>query len=406
MAGEVKSGAKEIETINNKRYVKLKFYNNMRKIFMFLVVLLAIAAAAIGPVRAEQVTFSVSDLKSTLPTDNSNVEVPYVWSLSSHQVTVTIARKDGTPGTLAIGNVATLTDYTFTVSVPTGGSLDGITITTNPASQKANASSNIGTYDNGTWSAGEGGVTSVTFLPTGTFRLTQISVDYTPAPETLVQSSTSSLEFGAKCYGSGTANDGVQWTVTSDGTESTFDNTKGIHYGTNSAQVQYIELSTSGITGTITQVKVNASTNSGVTATVGVTVGGNAFGGDPQGISNTATDYTFTGSASGAIVVRVAKPSAAPKALYVKSIEVTYTPASGGGSGSETQQEPSTPHTVRFASGNDGWTVQDVTASSSATAPAVLENVMAGDSLVVTAPATLPGKVKSVKAVKYVPPAP
>ena len=40
----------------------------------------------------------------------------------------------------------------------------------------------------------------------------------------------------------------------------------------------------------------------------------------------------------------------------------------------------------------------------SATAPAVLQNVMAGDSLVVTAPATLPGKVKSVKAVKYVPP--
>ena len=61
-------------------------------------------------------------------------------------------------------------------------------------------------------------------------------------------------------------------------------------------------------------------------------------------------------------------------------------------------------HTVRFADGNDGWSVQDVTASASATAPAVLQNVMAGDSLVVTAPATLPGKVKSVKAVKYVAP--
>ncbi len=66
---------------------------------------------------------------------------------------------------------------------------------------------------------------------------------------------------------------------------------------------------------------------------------------------------------------------------------------------------PAVPHTVRFAAGNDGWSVQDVTASASATAPAVLQNVMAGDSLVVTAPATLPGKVKSVKAVKYVPPA-
>ena len=67
--------------------------------------------------------------------------------------------------------------------------------------------------------------------------------------------------------------------------------------------------------------------------------------------------------------------------------------------------EPPTPHTVRFAEGMSGWQVQDVTASASATAPAVLENVMAGDSLVVTAPASLPGKVKSVKAVKYVPPA-
>ena len=62
-------------------------------------------------------------------------------------------------------------------------------------------------------------------------------------------------------------------------------------------------------------------------------------------------------------------------------------------------------YTARFAEGMSGWQVQDVTASASATAPAVLQNVMAGDSLVVTAPASLPGKVKSVKAVKYVPPA-
>ncbi len=144
--------------------------------------------------------------------------------------------------------------------------------------------------------------------------------------------STSSLEFtDTYANGGATADDNVVWTVTSDGTESTFENTKGIHYGTSKATVGYIELSTSGISGTITQVVVNASTASGVNATVGVTVGGNAFGGDAQSLSSTATDYTFTGSASGAIVVRVAKPSAAAKALYVKSIEVTYT--SSGGSG-------------------------------------------------------------------------
>ena len=136
---------------------------------------------------------------------------------------------------------------------------------------------------------------------------------------------TSTLTFTAACGGSGTADDGVTWTVTSDGTESNFDSDKGIHYGTNSAQVQYIKLSTIGINGTITKVVVNASTASGVTATALVTVGGSAFGGDAQSLSTTATDYTFNGSASGEVVVTVTKPEKAAKALYVKSVAVTYT---------------------------------------------------------------------------------
>ena len=135
---------------------------------------------------------------------------------------------------------------------------------------------------------------------------------------------TSTLTFTAACGGSGTADDGAAWTVTSDGIESAFDGTKGIHYGTGKAAVQYIQLSTSDITGTITEVKVNASTASGVTATASVTVGGAAFGGDAQSLSTTATDYTFTGSASGEIVVTVTKPSSATKAIYVKSVAVTY----------------------------------------------------------------------------------
>ena len=135
---------------------------------------------------------------------------------------------------------------------------------------------------------------------------------------------TSTLTFTAACNGSGTANDGVAWTVTSDGKESTFDNNKGIHYGTGSAAVQYIQLSTSGISGTITKIVVNASTASGVTATVGVTVGGNAFGGDPKSLTTTADEYTFEGSASGEIVVTVTKPLSAAKAIYVKSVAVTY----------------------------------------------------------------------------------
>lgn len=138
---------------------------------------------------------------------------------------------------------------------------------------------------------------------------------------------TSTLTFSAKCNGSGTADDDVAWTVTSDGTESTYDATKGIHYGTSSAQVQYIRLSTSGISGTISQVVVNASVGSGVSATVAVKVGSTDFtcgGNTTTSLSTSATNYTFTGSASGDILVEITKPSKAAKALYCKSVAVTY----------------------------------------------------------------------------------
>ena len=140
---------------------------------------------------------------------------------------------------------------------------------------------------------------------------------------------TSTLTFEAKCNGSGTADDGVAWTVASDGEESNFDSAKGIHYGTSSKKVQYITLSTAEISGTITKVVVNASTASGVTATVGVTVGGATFGGDAQSLTASAANYTFEDSAEGEIIVTVTKPSNAAKALYVKSVAVTYTTGSG-----------------------------------------------------------------------------
>lgn len=148
---------------------------------------------------------------------------------------------------------------------------------------------------------------------------------------------TSTLSFTDKCNGSGTADDGTVWAVTSDGKESNFDNNKGIHYGTSSAAVQYIKLSTSDITEKISKIVVNASTANGVSATVDVTVGGKAFGGDAQSLTSTATDYTFKGSATGEIVVTVTKPSSATKALYVKSIAVTY---GEGGSDAPTCEAP------------------------------------------------------------------
>lgn len=149
---------------------------------------------------------------------------------------------------------------------------------------------------------------------------------------------TSTLTFTAACGGSGTADDGVAWTVTSDAAESTFESNRGIHYGTGSVAVSYLRLTTDRIGGTITQVKVNASGASGTLAKLNVTVGGAAFG-SQQSLTSTATDYTFTGSASGQIVVTLSQ-TRAQKALYVKSIAVTYSTSGSGGGGDDPIDDP------------------------------------------------------------------
>lgn len=132
---------------------------------------------------------------------------------------------------------------------------------------------------------------------------------------------TATLTFEKACGGSGTDNKGNTWTVTSDAAESTFDSTKGVHYGTGKKAVSYLQLTTT-INGTITSIKVNASGASGTSAKLNVTVGGSAFGSESS-ITTTATDYTFTGNATGDIVVKLSQAKA-KIALYVKSIVVTY----------------------------------------------------------------------------------
>lgn len=137
---------------------------------------------------------------------------------------------------------------------------------------------------------------------------------------------TSNLTFSAACKGSGTADDNVEWKITSDAAESTFERTRGIHYGTGSKAVSYLTLTTSGITGSITKIVVNASGASGTSAKLDVTVGGTTFG-SQKSLTSTATEYTFEGIASGEIAVKLSQ-SSAQKALYVKSISVTYSTGS------------------------------------------------------------------------------
>ena len=152
-------------------------------------------------------------------------------------------------------------------------------------------------------------------------------------------SNKSDLTFEAACGGTGTADDGKGWTITSDASESNFDGDsgsgRGIHYGTNNTTtglVTYISLTSSDFTvGRITKVEVNAAAASA--ATVQVNIGGSAFGGAPKSLDSSAhpsDPYTFTGNvAADEIEVLITKPAAAAKALYCRSIVVTYETASG-----------------------------------------------------------------------------
>lgn len=134
---------------------------------------------------------------------------------------------------------------------------------------------------------------------------------------------TALLEFKDKCGGKGTDNKKAVWTVTSDAKESAFDDKRGIHYGTNSAEVSYIKVSTSAYAdAVITKIVVNASAANAGSPKVSCTVNGKAFG-KAQNLTADNAAYTFEGKSSGNIVVNVSKNST-KKALYIKSIEVTY----------------------------------------------------------------------------------
>lgn len=137
------------------------------------------------------------------------------------------------------------------------------------------------------------------------------------------------LKFTKACGGKGTDNKGGAWTVASDATEvkdGTFD-TRGIHYGTSKKPVSYIKVSTKAYSDKpITKIVVHAATASGVEAYVKCEIGGAAFGVE-QKLTNLDASYTFEGNASGDILVSVYKKTKATKALYIKSIEITYSTA-------------------------------------------------------------------------------
>ena len=125
----------------------------------------------------------------------------------------------------------------------------------------------------------------------------------------------------------------VSWSASFSGGSITNSNNY-VQIGSKNSPFTTITLSTSGISGTITEVKVGCGAYNS-NATVAVTVGGNAFGGNAQSVgaapstSGPCAQNTFSGSASGAIVITITNGNSG-RAGYIDYVSVTYT--SGGSS--------------------------------------------------------------------------
>lgn len=125
----------------------------------------------------------------------------------------------------------------------------------------------------------------------------------------------------------------VEWTIAMDGGKaSVFDAVKGAHFGTNSAVCNSVSLTTSGITGTITSITVEASRGTSLKGTMSVAVGGESFNlgdGTTTALTTDNTAYEFTGKAEGEVAIVWTKSSeggtANKGAFYVKKITIEYT---------------------------------------------------------------------------------
>ena len=183
-----------------------------------------------------------------------------------------------------------------------------------------------------------------------------------------------SYTFTAKVYDANnqtkTLNE-IDWTFAGTGGEYYgYDATKGQQFGSGNKPFSAFTLSTSGISGTITEIIVNTSGANSIAGTLDVTVGGNAFG-NSYTLTNSATEVTFSGSASGEISFNYAQTSS--KAIYIKSISVTYT----AGGGQETVATPTfspaegvcfEPQQVTISCATEGATICYTTDGSEPTA--------------------------------------
>lgn len=175
---------------------------------------------------------------------------------------------------------------------------------------------------------------------------------------------TATLTFTKACNGKGIDNKKGEWTITSDAKESTFDTDKGIHYGTTKATVSYLKATSSSYSDKkITKIVVNSSANTSGSPKINCTVGGKAFG-ETYNLTATNTPYTFSGEATGEIVVNISK-NKSTKALYLLSVAVTFEDAAPAPA-TTTTFGTNSGKTFTFTNGKfDGFTAPKATATKS-----------------------------------------
>lgn len=126
-------------------------------------------------------------------------------------------------------------------------------------------------------------------------------------------------------YGDQTLN-GVVWNASATGGAFWgFDSGKGQQFGSAANSASLLNISTTGIAGNVTSVKVITSGATSTFATLSVKVGGTNFtnsGNQGVSISSTSATYEFTGNASGKIELIWSQSSA--KAIYFKGVEISY----------------------------------------------------------------------------------
>ena len=131
---------------------------------------------------------------------------------------------------------------------------------------------------------------------------------------------------------------GVDWTIaqTSKNTDAYWGYSSNyIQFGSKSNTPKTLTLSTSGINGTITSVKVNTYKASNAAATLTVSVGGTPYTiGNNTSYTLTTTKSTveFSGSSSGEIVIffnQTATTTSSSTAIYFGTIEISYNTGSG-----------------------------------------------------------------------------